>query len=155
MYINLFQFFLANAPSCWSIITLDTYFSIEKTPVTLIFMTFAGRCGPGVGWFWLAFLAKCGNFKTAMTSIHEDSLTSSVPKIPKPSRNPLCYSHQRGRIVLDIQHCWRGSRCNLNCGMFLQALLKWFCPPSFWLPLTRGLCERHTFSIIQLIQLSL
>jgi hypothetical protein len=108
----------------------------------------------------LAFRKRKGNFKTnkqwqAMTSIHEDSLTGSVPKIPKPSRNPLCCSHQRGRIVLDIQHCWRGSRCNLNCGMFLQALLKWFCPPSFCLPLTRGLCERHTFSIIQLIQLSL
>ena len=81
----------------------------------------------GVGWFKITS-------RQTMTTIHKHSLTGHIPKNPRPSRNPLCCSHQRGRIVLDIQHCWRGNRCNLNCGMFLQALLKWFWAPSFWLP---------------------
>ena len=89
------------------IMTFDTYFSIEKTPVTLIFNT----CAPVV-------FQHVSNYCQAQAA--------------KPCQNPQRCSHPQVQIVLDTPHCWKGNQCDLKWQDPNHALDPHFFPfPSF------------------------
>ena len=89
------------------IMTFDTYFSIEKTPVTLIFNT----CAPVV-------FQHVSNYCQAQAA--------------KPCQNPQRCSHPQVQIVLDTPHCWKGNQCDLKWQDPNHALDPHFLPfPSF------------------------
>ena len=89
------------------IMTFDTYFSIEKTPVTLIFNT----CAPVV-------FQHVSNYCQAQAA--------------KPCQNPQRCSHPQVQIVLDTPHCWKGNQCDLKWQDPNHALDLHFLPfPSF------------------------